>query len=281
MSGRESHFPSALPVTTRCLRLWLYALSLLTSVATARAEIICLSVDGGVHVGAGVFIETTDPCPNDCVLASDPRPFRRIFGCSAGGTSDEAATSCEFGSASSRASYTFSANEFGASFSGETSGQGEIGVMIPLLVAAGVGTVRGDISYRITEPVIATIQISTSDPFPSPPNYNFSTTGAKENRFGSGPGSWRVLICPATSAGAEFRLHAEVSGGGGGSQFYQTERGFGTANVSASVSFVPVNDCLTASLRALEVTQSIQDWSNSVPLIEGKKIGRASCRERV
>jgi uncharacterized repeat protein (TIGR03803 family) len=178
-----------------------------------------------------------------------------LHGCTAGSVSASAAARSLGYTGTGQSTYSVAINTDGIVMTGSASGTAVIDAQDGFgFYAGGGGRAGGRLILRIPERVMATVRITDdgnafntfrigitdgADPLPIPADT---------------AGTWTFPICP-TNGAAILDISGNTS-----SQF------------QLAVTFVRARpeECLQVGLRALEVTQSIQDWSNSVPLIEKK-----------
>ena len=239
-------------VCSSCLFRCFAVAPVLIGISTARAQLFtCESVSGGVLATATVLFAH----PFGEFEIDDDRGGDTVVGCNGGRAFVSAAASGGDVAVTGQSTLLISVDGSGIELSGNSSGTGASTVESNVgFFGGGGGIASAFASLRIHQRVIATVRISTtareSDTF----SLGVQGAATQPNIPHDTAGIWTFPICPINES-ALLSIHTQ------GRQSYHV-----------SVTFVPArsDDCFQVGLRALEVTQSIQDWSNSIPLIEKK-----------
>ena len=225
----------------------------LLAVTPARAALFeCQAASGSASAEARVYFVVNQNI-DEVDWDGDATP---LSGCQGGVVTAEAAAAYDGTVGTGNATFSLAITADGIEMSAQQSGtssRNDLGLGgDDGFYGGGGGRGSGRVELRVLQPVIATVRLTddTGDG-----DFSIGVISERPPRLPiNTPGTWVFPICPDNGTPVPVSVSASAPA------------------FRLSITFAPAgpNTCLQAGLRALEVTQSIQDWSNSIPLIAKK-----------
>jgi uncharacterized repeat protein (TIGR03803 family) len=209
---------------------------------------------GSGNASAQASVNYVDPFGAVFELDFDGNPSRAVH-CEGGTVTARAAARFLGLTGTGQSTLSLAVNADGIVMTGSASGTGSDNIEDGFgFYSGGGGRTGGRVILNIPERVIATVRITEAPDTSNQYSVGILSGADPLHMPRNTAGTWTFPICP-TNGAARLDIDANSS-----------------TRFELSVTFrgARPEECLQVGLRALEVTQSIQDWSNSVPLIEKK-----------